>query len=144
LSRAESARRGLVVSMAANLCRFPAVPITPSLHNSVSPGLSPRGKPLFSGTALPPRLVGQNNQENHSYTVLPPWYNFTRTFSIRPRHHPRSNQTMSQTKTNLINHDQTQPNTTKPGLSNCREPRTVNPTRQPENPLLRTHRSSQV
>ena len=31
------------------------------------------GKPFFAGTALPPRLVGQNNEENHPYTVVSPW-----------------------------------------------------------------------
>ena len=38
------------------------------------------GKPFFAGTALPPRLVGQNNEENHLYTVVSPWYDLTRTF----------------------------------------------------------------
>ena len=41
------------------------------------------GKPFFAGTALPPRLVGQNNEENHLYTVVSPWYDLARTFSIR-------------------------------------------------------------
>ena len=38
------------------------------------------GKPFFAGTALPPRLVGQNNEENHAYTVVSPWYDLARTF----------------------------------------------------------------
>ena len=38
------------------------------------------GKSFFAGTALPPRLVGQNNEENHPYTVVSPWYNLARTF----------------------------------------------------------------
>jgi hypothetical protein len=54
-------------------------PGTPPLHHPISPGLSPRGNPFSAGTALPPRLVAQNNQENHSYTVLSPPYNFTQT-----------------------------------------------------------------
>jgi hypothetical protein len=123
----------------------PFAAISPLLHNSISPGLPPRGKPFYAGTALPPRLVGENKGENHWYTIVSPWYDLTRSFSITPRHHPRSNQTMSQTKTNLINHNQSQPNTTNQTFSfYCREPRTVNPARQPENPLLRTHRSSQL
>jgi hypothetical protein len=33
-----------------------------------------------AGTALPPRLVGQPNEENHLYTVVSPWYDLARTF----------------------------------------------------------------
>jgi hypothetical protein len=33
-----------------------------------------------AGTARPPRLVGQNNEENHPYTVVSPWYDLARTF----------------------------------------------------------------
>jgi uncharacterized repeat protein (TIGR01451 family) len=43
------------------------------------------GKPFFAGTALPPRLVGQNNEENHLYTVVSPWYDLTRTFYQQQR-----------------------------------------------------------
>jgi hypothetical protein len=64
--------------------------IPPPLHNSISPGLSHRGKPFFSGIALPPQLSGRPTEENHAYTVLSPWYDLTRNFSITPRHHPRS------------------------------------------------------
>jgi hypothetical protein len=65
----------------------------PSLHYSITPlpqAVTRNGKPFFSGIALPPRLVGENNRENHWYTVVSPWYDLTRTFSITPRHHPRS------------------------------------------------------
>jgi hypothetical protein len=38
------------------------------------------GKPFFAGIALPPRLVGRQNEENHLYTVVSAWYDLTPTF----------------------------------------------------------------
>jgi hypothetical protein len=59
---------------------------TPSLHVPSTPNRGPSstaGKstvadsPLFSGIALPPRLVGENKGENHAYTIVSPWYDLT-------------------------------------------------------------------
>ena len=72
------------------LCRFRPTLSPPPLHYSITPSLHSahsitplpqavtcHGKPFSASTAQPARLVAQNNQENHSYTVLSPWYNFT-------------------------------------------------------------------
>ena len=55
----------------------------PLMNDGDAVAVTRNGKPFIAGTALPPRLAGQNNEENHLYTVVSPWYDLARTFSIR-------------------------------------------------------------
>ena len=57
------------------------LPRTPNREPSSTAGKSTAADlPLFSGIALPPRLVGENKGENHAYTIVSPWYDLARTF----------------------------------------------------------------
>jgi hypothetical protein len=51
-----------------------AIDTAPLMSFGDAVAVTRNGKPFFAGTALPPRLVGQNNEENHAYTVVSPWY----------------------------------------------------------------------
>ena len=57
-----------------------AIDATPLMNYGDAVAVTRNGKPFFAGTALPPRLVGRPNEENHLYTVVSPWYDLTRTF----------------------------------------------------------------
>jgi len=57
-----------------------AIDTAPLMSFGDAVAVTRNGKPFFAGTALPPRLVGQNNEENHAYTVVSPWYDLARTF----------------------------------------------------------------
>ena len=52
----------------------------PLMNDGDAVAVTRNGKPFIAGTALPPRLAGQNNEENHPYTVVSPWYDLARTF----------------------------------------------------------------
>jgi poly(A) polymerase len=57
-----------------------AIDTAPLMSFGDAVAVTRNGKPFFAGMALPPRLVGQNNEENHLYTVVSPWYDLPRTF----------------------------------------------------------------
>jgi hypothetical protein len=56
-----------------------AIDTAPLMSFGDAVAVTRNGKPFFAGMALPPRLVGQNNEENHLYTVVSPWYDLPRT-----------------------------------------------------------------
>jgi hypothetical protein len=66
-----------VLSFAASARAIDAAPL---MIYGDAVALTRNGNPFFAGTALPPRLAGQPNEENHAYTVVSPCYDLARTF----------------------------------------------------------------
>jgi hypothetical protein len=67
---------------------------SPSLHYSITPFPQvclPADSPLFSAIALPPRLVGENTRENHSYSIVSQWYDLSPVPDRSVSPHPDAN-----------------------------------------------------